>query len=51
MIISGQRDLELRIGLLDNLDRLTHRLHRTLVHRDGGFLEPTFLAKVAGEIF
>ena len=51
MIITREGDLERRVGLLDYLDSLAHRLHRAFVHRDGGLLEPALLFQVTGEIF
>ena len=51
MVVAGQRDFEVRVSSLDDLDSFAHRFHRTLVHRDSGPLEPSFLAKMLRKVF
>ena len=51
VVVAGQRDFEVRVSSLDDLDSLAHRLHRTLVHRDSGLLEPPFLAEMLRKVF
>ena len=51
MIITGQCNLEFRIGRLNHLNSFTHSLHRTFVHRNGRLFKPPLLTQVTGKIF